>query len=309
MDAQNAITQAEKAARAGDLTAAQQILKKVITQDPRNVSAWLALADVVEKPELKTKCLEQVLKIDPENETARQRLFRTLQANSELEKLSETIASEPQTLDDRLQSVAAPSTVLDDPWQIEPQSTVTSSAPVPSEPQRKPKPPAEKKPLAKSGRWLEISLIAVLVMTAACVLGLIFLIPKNRAVQGGNPAESASPTSENPMTVIFENIRASNAENVSHYMATIHSQSPSYQATKKMTQEAFTLFDLSYKVSGLKIIKQTKNEVVVAFTLTTRKIRGPNFRDNRINGEMILRQEAGKWKIYNQVVHDVKYLN
>jgi hypothetical protein len=109
--------------------------------------------------------------------------------------------------------------------------------------------------------------------------------------------------------VIIENIRASNAESVNHYMATIHSKSPSYQSTKSMTQEAFSLFDLSYKVSGLKIITQTKNEVVVAFTLTTRKIRGPSFRDNRINGEMILREEDGKWKIYEQVVHDVKYLN
>jgi hypothetical protein len=69
------------------------------------------------------------------------------------------------------------------------------------------------------------------------------------------------------------------------------------------------LFDLSYQISGLKITNQTKNEVVVAFTLTTRKIRGPSFRDNRINGDMILRQEDDRWKIYNQVVHDIKYLN
>jgi hypothetical protein len=311
MDTQNAITQAKKAARESDLVTAQKILKKVITQDPNNVSAWLALADIVEKPEIRVKCLEQVLKIDPGNEIARQRLFSSLQTSSELEKLSETIAPVPQTLDDRLQSVAAPSTELDDPWQIEPQSKVTSSAPAAAEPPPKPKrkPPAAKKTPAKSGRWLEISLIAVLVMTAACVLGLVFLIPRNTAVQGGQLAEAASPTSENPMAVIFENIRASNAENVAHYMSTIHSKSPSYQTTKSMTQEAFSLFDLSYKVSGLKIINQTKKEVVVAFTLTTRKIRGPNFRDNRINGEMILRQEAGKWKIYNQVVHDVKYLN
>jgi hypothetical protein len=76
-----------------------------------------------------------------------------------------------------------------------------------------------------------------------------------------------------------------------------------------MTKEAFSLFDLSYKISGLKIIKQNKNEVVVAFTLSTQKIRGPSFRDNQIRGEMILRQEAGKWKIYNQVIHEIKYLN
>ena len=311
MDTQTAITQAKKAAREGDLTAAQKILKRVITQEPKNVPAWLALAEVVENPEIKIKCLEQVQKIDPGNEIARQRLFRTLQANSELEKLSEVIAPEPQTPEGRLQSVAAPSTETDDPWQIESQSEMASSttAASASQPTLKQKPPAVKKTPGKSGRWLEFSLIGVLVLTAACVLGLVFLIPKNSAVQGSQQAEADSPPSENPLNVIFENIHASNAENVNHYMATIHSKSPSYEATKKMTQEAFSLFDLSYKVSGLKIIKQTKKEVVVAFTLTTRKTRGPDFRDNRINGEMILRQEEGKWKIYNQVVHDVKYLN
>jgi hypothetical protein len=235
-----------------------------------------------------------------------------MQEASELERFGETIAPKPQSLNNRLQSVSTPSSELEDPWQVEshPQpisNPTTAAVSVSKKPKQQVRQP--QKQTKKRGRWLEISLIGVLAMTAVCVLGLFFLIPNRNAVQGGQVSEPEAPVTENPINVIIENIRASNAENVNYYMATIHSKSPSYQSTKEMTKEAFSLFDLSYKVSGLKIIKQTKNETVVAFNLTTRKIRGPAFRDNRINGEMILRKEDGRWKIYNQVVHDVKYLN
>jgi hypothetical protein len=313
MNSQNAIHQAKKAASENDFAAAQKILKEVLTKEPKNIEAWLVLAEVVEKPEIKVKCLERVLKIAPDNDAARQKLLNALQEVSELEKFTKTLApAEPQTIDDRLQSVSTPSAELDDPWQVNPAPQETTDPPIiaaaaSKKPQRQ-KQRVQKQPKKRS-RWLEIALIGVLVITAVCVLGLFFLIPNRTAVQGGGISETEAPAVENPMAVIIENIRASNAENVDYYMSTIHSKSPSYQTTKNMTKEAFSLFDLSYKVSGLKIIKQTKNEVVVAFTLTTRKIRGPDFRNNRINGEMILRKDDGKWKIYNQVVHDVKYLN
>ncbi len=341
MDSQKAISQAKEAASRKDFTAAQKMLKQVLIQQPRNIEAWLALAEVVQKPDIKAKCLEQVLKLDPGNQDARQQLFYSDQEVSELEKFKETpISAEPEPLDDRLQSVSKPSTEpesrwqdtstsspdlddpweaapppsaeLNDPWQVDPPPRVTSNtnAVFRTAVDEKPKQAANpaQKPAKRKGRWLEIALIGVLVVTACCVLGL-FLIPNRDAVQGEQPSESEVTVEENPIAVIIENIKASNAENVNFYMATIHSKSPLYQSTKNMTKEAFSRFDLSYKVSGLKVIKQTKDEVVVAFTLTTTKIRGPNFRDNLINGEMILRKEDGKWKIYDQVVHDVKYLN
>jgi hypothetical protein len=258
MDSQNAISQAKKAASENDFAAAQQILKKVLNNEPKNIEAWLVLAEVVEKPEIKVKCLERVLKIDPGNEGTRQKLLYAMQEVSELEKFRETIAPEPQSLNDRLQSVSAPSSEIDDPWQVEPRPQApsippTAAAAASKKPEQLVRQP--KKETKKRGRWLEISLISVLVMTAVCVLGLFFLIPSRTAVQGGQISETESPAAENPLNVIIENIRASNAENANYYMSTIHSKSPVYQNTKKMTKEAFSLFDLSYKISGLKIIK------------------------------------------------------
>jgi hypothetical protein len=313
MDIQDAILQAKKSAGEADFASAQKILKKVITQEPKNIEAWLTLADVVQKPELAEKCLQQVLKIDPGNQVAQQKINNAADSGSELHQVE--IDPVPQALEERFQSVAQPSMELADPWDV---PTKTSSTPRPAPlGTQSPSTIFHEKPISitpsgkpkKSGRWLEFSLIGVLVVMGVCVLGLFFLLPDNASGEGKTPAAVADSSNDDPLAVIFANIDASNAESIPHYMATIHSKSPVYQSTQEMTKRAFDLFDLSYQVSGLKITKQTKNETVVAFTLTTRKIRGPGFRDNRISGDMILRKEDGRWKIYSQVVHDVKYLN
>jgi tetratricopeptide (TPR) repeat protein len=309
MDTQQAILQAKKSADDNDYAAAQKILKEVISQDPKNVDAWLTLAEVVQNPEVAEKCLQRVLQIDPGNQAAQQRLQKPASPPQDPDYHPGEPKPAPQSLDARLQSVAQPEMELADPWEV-PQQTAPPPRPAPPE-AVPPSPPKQKEPSKpkRSGRWVEISLIGVLCVMAICVLGLFLFLPKNASGgDGGTAAEAAQPE-DDPVAVIFANIDASNAESVPHYMATIHSNSPSYQSTKEMTKEAFGLFDLSYRISGIKIKKQTSNEAVVAFTLTTQKIRGPNFRDNRITGDMILRKEDGKWKIYNQVVHDVKYLN
>jgi hypothetical protein len=337
---------AKQLAAAQDFASAQKLLKQILTREPKNVEAWLVLAEVVQKPELSEKCLQQVLKIDPGNPVALQKLNQPASQQPEIKQVdaqpvpqpldeppqevaqpsleladpwqvstqvSPTSNPSPQSIDEPLQEVAHPSMDLADPWQVPIQGFPTSDTPPPTEPAysaslptKPPDPVARRENPGKSGRWLEFSLIGVLAVMVICVLGLFLFWPDNA---DQSAASEAAATPADPLAVIFANIRASNAENVSHYMATIHSNSPVYQSTKEMTAEAFDLFDLSYQISGLKIKEQTKNEVVVAFTLTTRKIRGPSFRDNRINGDMILRKEDGRWKIYSQNVHDISYLN
>lgn len=315
MDIQHEIGRAKNAVSAGDYSTAQKILKKVLTQDPTNVEAWLALAGVVQNPEHAVKCYQRVLKFDPGNQTASQKLISYQQTPTEPDSKRTTTYHGAQALENRLQQVARPESMQKDPWELSvhnPSTTSAVSGTVSKAQRPEPKKRAVKKTPQKtntSGRWLEISLIVLLVMCAATVFGLVVLIPKNSAVQGGQSAEGASPTPENVTAVIFENIRASNAESISRYMGTIHSKSPAYKSTESITKEAFSMFDLSYKISGVKVIEQNKNQAVVAFVLTTRKIRGASFRDNRINGEMTLKKENGVWKIYNQKVHDVKYLN
>jgi hypothetical protein len=71
----------------------------------------------------------------------------------------------------------------------------------------------------------------------------------------------------------------------------------------------YQTYDLWHTISGLEVTKLTNKEARVSFMLTTERIRGPAFRDNVVTGVFILRKDNGEWKLYDQTVDDVEYLN
>ncbi|HKZ78905.1 MAG TPA: hypothetical protein VJ124_11435 [Pyrinomonadaceae bacterium] len=76
MDTKAALEQATKAAQGGNISLAQSILAGIVKQEPNNETAWLMLADLLEKPEQSIYCVERVLKINPSNVLARERLAK-----------------------------------------------------------------------------------------------------------------------------------------------------------------------------------------------------------------------------------------
>ncbi len=84
MDIQAALTQAIAAARAGRKAEARHLLENILDQDERNEQAWLWLSGVLDDQEDRIICLENVLTINPRNETARKGLA-ALQANVAIE--------------------------------------------------------------------------------------------------------------------------------------------------------------------------------------------------------------------------------
>ena len=67
MDTSRQIEFAQGAAKQGDRISAQLIIKQVLEQEPRNVSAWLVLADFADTPVQARQCLVRALRYDPEN--------------------------------------------------------------------------------------------------------------------------------------------------------------------------------------------------------------------------------------------------
>ncbi|HWQ46487.1 MAG TPA: tetratricopeptide repeat protein, partial [Longilinea sp.] len=61
-------------AKAGEKAQALEYLKRAIQQEPRNPTAWLWLAGVLDDPQKQRQCLQQVLLIDPSNQAARRGL-------------------------------------------------------------------------------------------------------------------------------------------------------------------------------------------------------------------------------------------
>ncbi len=70
----NVLRKGIRAARLGKNEAAQSLLVQVVRADPKNEEAWLWLSRITEEPEKRTKCLERVLLLNPDNRWAAEQL-------------------------------------------------------------------------------------------------------------------------------------------------------------------------------------------------------------------------------------------
>ena len=335
MSNQPSIHQATEAASAGDIKTAIAILRDLIKQNPRNVDAWLALAEIVEQPEQAKQCWERVLQIDPDNQRAQQKLQG--EQSNEFDFLFET-ADEPidqavQEPESNQQDVSAldfsnlyEQPAENDTGQSQSQDIGPSPTPplnaakeVKSQQQPQQQKRATTKQVQKKKRRfsaIEIALVILIVIMCLCLCVIGFAaFAKNSVLESLEYSELLlqEPTDlpDDVIAVIYENIRASNAKDFNRYMATIHADSPAYNTTEETIETAFSdEFTLSYKISDVYIVEQGSNKAIVHFTLTTKLVSGSiSFRDNQVTGKMTLRREDGSWKIYDQKVDNVAYLD
>jgi tetratricopeptide (TPR) repeat protein len=280
------------------------ILRGVIQNDPRNAEAWLALSEVIENPERVKQCLERVLQLDPGNSAAHQRLARGVEPDPEIPLFLQGVEDQevgwgqPRYLDSPTKEPTGTEPINSEPLFQPPSQP--SQPQEGSKSQNAGKSPKEKKP----SRVLEFSLIGI-VVTFLCVIVTVVILPQSGTLLSAKP----TPTIEDPTQVIYENIRAANAEDLDAYMATIYPRTLVMAATESTLKDLNKQYDLQYRLSGLKILEQDKKETRVAFTLITRKIRGPEFQNNRVTGVFILRMHEGRWKIYDQEIETVDYIN
>lgn len=134
---------------------------------------------------------------------------------------------------------------------------------------------------------------------------------------GGSASETAVPlptiASLAPEKAILEsvdaNIEASNAEDVDAYMATIHPDSPLYATTEIGIEQIFDQYDLVFKLIEREVIEVNGDTARAHFVLETIDPSGsPSFNDNRVTGVFLMRLDNGVWKIENQEILDVEYL-
>lgn len=322
------INRARSAAIKNKPKLSRAILRKVIEKQPRNVEAWLLFAEVAQNQEDALRCLDRVLKIDPGNEAAAKKrayllppsaneMRRRVQPEESAYDFHQRLGIEGEegsedgyeVVDDFQQSAADPgisAVPVDDEYGQGEKHNVWDYYQdlVPGQES------ADWREGGKPGNRLESVLRATLVAVAVlCIISLacVFLLP-NILLPNGAGGEAAQ-AEEGYTSVVMENLRASNAEEIDAYMATIHSRSPLYEQTETSLFTIFRDYDLSYSLDKLELLKAKPTEVQLAFELTTSKLSGPSFRDNTVVGVMILRQEGGQWKIYDQQVDQIEYHN
>lgn len=308
------------AAQGKDYDLARKIMSEVLQADADNPLAWLMMANVVESKKQARFCLERALTLDPGNEAALVRLDRLNQWEA-----STVIMAKPDPL--RVSDPDDPeSTAIERPTEGKAPEEIDWDKPLSDQilvgsdggqadadsegaakdisrrarrdrRSREPRKPSRFSPL-------ELLLIFFLVGAVCCVVTLVVSqlsgFDPLETLQGLTAAadEPVLESSTNVLTVVDEHYLALNAEDVNRVMATVHPSSPMYQTNRILWTALFGQFDLTTTVEGVELLTQSEQEAVVALTVTTQKLTGPSYQNNRINKLLTFRPDNGQWKLY-----------
>jgi ketosteroid isomerase-like protein len=299
MNPDQLLKQGIAAYKAGRQDEARELFYQTLELDRDNEQAWMWLSGVVETDLERRICLEEVLALNPNNAVAKRGL-EYLQALGIEPAAPEPLAPEP---------VVTPEPPPVTQVAPMPMSEEALPAPVPLEPDYQSLPPeaverVEDKPKRDIGAWVFGAVILVLICLIACIGFAILGSLTEQDANTSAPTDSPSTI----MSVVYENIAAHNAEDVERYMATLHSDAPNYDKTRDVLSDMYRNYDIQHTITGVELLESTKNRAEVSFVLTTKKVRGPEFRDNRVTGVFILKKEDGRWKLYDQKTDDIEYL-
>lgn len=260
-------------------------MRQVLELNPRAERAWLWLSSVVETEAERRVCLQQVLAMNPANDAARRGLEHLATTND-----MRSVPTQPKVIP---QSPAGP----------------VGGDEIPDQPQAD-RPDRETGQPTTGGTRSDRKRIA---WTVTVVLGLIvtilaFVLPtqlRNRGRQAGTPTPNVQ---DEVLEVIYEHVAAHNAEDIDKYVATIHSAFGDQESLRDSIEQMYDTYDLETVIRDVEVLEASESVARVSFVLITRKVRGPVFLDNRVDGVFTLRREEGDWKLYDQEIVNFEYL-
>lgn len=109
-------------------------------------------------------------------------------------------------------------------------------------------------------------------------------------------------------SVVYANVNYLNKEDMTGYMSTIDPQSGDYNRTEELLNQLFSQYDLNYKIEKLKVTQIDESSATAEFTQLTTKLKGPEFKNNRITGIHNLKFRNGSWKISSTKVISTNYI-
>lgn len=121
-----------------------------------------------------------------------------------------------------------------------------------------------------------------------------------------NPASQRD--AEPVFAVVRAQVKALNKRDASAALACMHPEAPGLDRTRQTTLEVTATFDLIYMLQNLALDALSEDEARVRFTQLTRKVSGPEFRNNRVTGVHTLRKYQGAWRLYYTQVLNIEYL-
>ncbi|MHB9288735.1 twin-arginine translocation signal domain-containing protein [Halobacteriales archaeon Cl-PHB] len=134
---------------------------------------------------------------------------------------------------------------------------------------------------------------------AAALVGGWFVYDSYLAGPGGGKAAVR--------TTLQDNIRGYETENLQLVRETTHPESPAYDSTIEQARRMFEEYELRYDLT-IHSVSIDGDRASAEVTQTTRKVSGPEFRDNRLRAVHRLRPYQSDWRVYSSQARDVEYI-
>lgn len=118
--------------------------------------------------------------------------------------------------------------------------------------------------------------------------------------EGALTAEVTVPKAdEDAIKAVFTaNLDYTNKEDLDGVMSTIDESAPGYEQNRLVATQLFQAYDLESSIESSKIIDYTGDTAVLYSVQTIKKLKGPQFQDNRNTTITTLKKSAdGKWKL------------
>jgi ketosteroid isomerase-like protein len=98
--------------------------------------------------------------------------------------------------------------------------------------------------------------------------------------------------------VFVANMEYTNKEDLEGLMSTIDESSPGYEQNKIVAAQLFQAYDLQGTVESSQVIDYTGDTAALYTVQSIKKLKGPQFQDNRSTTVTTVRKTAdGKWKL------------
>lgn len=100
------------------------------------------------------------------------------------------------------------------------------------------------------------------------------------------------------ISVVKENIAATQAKDKERVLKTIHKDCPQLRSTIQGMDYVFAQFDLIFELEKIEVLEVNGDDAKVYYIQTTQAISGEGFAPTRASGIHEMKKENGKWKIY-----------
>jgi len=121
--------------------------------------------------------------------------------------------------------------------------------------------------------------------------------------------KSPSPEEKEVMAVVKENLQTFEKEDFEAHMKTIHEESSIYEQTKNTVKLIMDQYDLKFELEEIEVLEMAADEAQVRYVQITKKINGPEFKNNRVKGVHTLKKFNGDWKLFSSTVENIEYLD